>query len=257
MTMTDAPPDVPTDRIATLEAKIDRLTEHLAVVTADVDRRNRQRESFEDLTADLGRVSSDAMVVATRELETLSQTADLADTVRLLRRLVEVAPTLERLLVGLTAASELVEDAAPMGADVMAMITDRLASAEQKGYFTFASAAAGVADRVVTNFDERDIEQLGDNVVVILETLREVTQPELLAFVSRALAAVKAEQTAVAREPAEPPSLLSLLRQVRDPEVRRGMARALHTLRAVSVETGPRAPTDRPTSSPTTQGETP
>lgn len=255
MTVTDTPLDVPADRISALETKIDRLSDQLAVLTADAERRARQRESFEDLTADLSRVSTDAMAMATRQLEALTGTADLAETVALLRRLVEVAPTLERLLVGLAAISELVDDAAPLGADVMAMITDRLAVAEQKGYFTLASAVGGVADRVVTGFDERDVELLGDNIVVILETLREVTQPEMLAFVNRALSAVKAEQTAVASEPADPPSLWSLLRQVRDPEVRRGMARALHTLRAVSVETGPH--TDRSTDSPTTQGDTP
>ncbi len=106
----------------------------------------------------------------------------------------------------------------------------------------------------MTNFDERDVEQLGDNVVTMLEALREVTQPEMLAFLTRMIDAVQAEQQAVEMEAAEPPSLWALVSQVRDPDVRRGMARALHTLRAVSVETGPRAataPSDRtrPTSS--------
>jgi hypothetical protein len=246
--------EAPTDRLDALEAKIDRLTEQLAVLTADAEQRRRQREAFEDLTGDLARVSEDAMAMATRELESLRQTADLADTVRLLRRLVEVAPTLERALDGIAAAGELVDDAAPLGADVMAMLTDRLAEVERKGYFTFAAAAFGVADRVVTNYDEHDLELLGDNVVAILDALREVTQPEMLAFLGRALDAIKAEQAAVAGEPAEAPSLWSLLRQVRDPDVRRGMGRALHTLRAVSAETGPHQ-TDHTDIPPTTEGD--
>ena len=211
----------------------------MAILTADAEYRRRQREAFDDLTGDLARVGEDAMVMATRELESLSETADLADTLRLLRRFVEVAPTLERALVGLNAAAEFVDDAAPLGADVMAMVTDRLAEAERKGYFTMATAAIGVADRVVTNFDEHDVELLGDNVVAMLEALREVTQPEMLAFLGRMIGAVQSEQAAVELESAEPPSLWALARQVRDPEIRRGMARALHTLRAVSVETGP------------------
>jgi uncharacterized protein YjgD (DUF1641 family) len=133
----------------------------------------------------------------------------------------------------------LVGDAAPLGPDVMAAVTERLTDAEQKGYFAMAGAAAGVVDRVVTNFDEHDVELLGDNVVAMLEALREVTQPEMLAFLGRMLDAVQAEQAAVELESTEPPSLWSLARQVRDPEIRRGMARALHTLRAVSAETGP------------------
>lgn len=231
--------DAAVERIGVLEAKIDLLTEQLAILTADAEHRRRQRESFEDLTGDLSRVSHDAMALATRELDTLSQTADLADVVVLLRRLVEVAPTLDRMLVALTSVAELVDDAAPLGTDLMAMLTERLDEIDRKGYFAFAGAAVGVADRVVTSFDEHDVELLGDNVVAILEVLREVTQPEMLVFLRRMLDAVQTEQAAVEAEQATPPSLWSLVRQLRDPDVRRGMNRALHTLRTVSVETGP------------------
>jgi hypothetical protein len=233
--------ELPVDRLDALDAKLDLLTEQMAVLTADAVERRRRHDVFEELTGDLAKVSEDAMSMATRELDSLSQTADLADTLRLLRRLVEVAPTLERALVGLSAVAELVDEAAPLGSDVMALLTERLDAADRKGYFRFASASIGVVDRVVTNFDEHDVEQLGDNVVAMLEALREVTQPEMLAFLARMIDAVKTEQRAVDAEPAEPPSLWSLARQVRDPDVRRGMARALHTLRAVSSETGPRS----------------
>lgn len=201
---------VPFDRLDALEAKLDLLNERMAVVASDADHRRRQREAFDDLAGDLGRVSEDAMAMATRELESLSRTADLADTARLLRRLIEVAPTLERALVGFSAVAELVDDAAPLGSDVMSMLTDRLARADEQGYFAFAAAALGVADRVVTNFDEHDVEQLGDNVVAMLEALRDVTQPEILAFLGRVIGAVHAEQLAIESEPSEPPSLLEL-----------------------------------------------
>lgn len=237
MTLTDAP----VDRLEALDAKIDRLADQMALLTADAELRRRQREAVGDLTADLSRVSEGAMTMATHELESLSQTVDLADTVRLLRRLLEVAPTLERALVGINAAAELLDDVAPLGSDVMAMATDRLATADDKGYFRLATAAVGVANRVATNFDEHDVELLGDNVVAMLEALRQVTQPEMLAFLTQAVEAVQAEQQAVAMEPTQPPSLWALARQIVDPDVRRGMARALQTLRAVSVETGPRS----------------
>lgn len=238
--------EIPVEQLAVLEAKIDRLTDQVAILTADADQRARQREALQDFTGDFARVSEDAMGLAIRELESLSRSADLSDTLRLLRRLAEVAPALDRALVWLSQLAEFAEDAAPLGTDVMSLITDRLAIAEERGYFEFAGAAIGVADRVVTNFDEDDLDQLGDNVVTILETVREITQPEMLTLLGRMVDAVRAEQALIEDEPAEPPSLFALARQVRDPDVRRGMARALHTLRAVSVETGPH------TSSPTT-----
>ena len=231
--------DTQVDRLDALEAKIDLLADQMAVLTADAVDRRRRRDVFDELTGDLAQVSEGALAMATRELDSLAQTADLADTLRLLRRLVEVAPTLERMLGGLSVAAELVDDAVPLTSDVLAMLTDRLDAVDRKGYFDFAIAALGVADRVVTNFDADDVDQLGDNVVTMLEALREVTQPEMLAFLARMIDAVKAEQLAVSAEPSEPPTLWALVRQVRDPDVRRGMARALHTLRAVSAETGP------------------
>ncbi len=178
MTATDVSLDVQADRLDVIEAKLDRLTDQLSVLT------------------NLGMVS------------------------------------------------ELVADVTQLGPDVMASAVDLLDEADRKGYFRFAGAAVGVADRVVTNFDEHDVELLGDNVVAMLEALREVTQPEMLAFLSRMIDAVHSQQEAVDDESADPPSLWALARQVRDPDVRRGMGRALNTLRSVAVETGPHA-TDR------------
>jgi hypothetical protein len=235
--------DLPAGRVDDLEAKIDRLADQIAVLTADAEQRRRRRESFDDLAADLSRVAEGAMDAATRELESLSETADLADVVVLLRRVIEMAPVLERALVGLGAIAELLDDAAPIGSEVVATFVERLDAAERKGYFRFGSAVLGVADQVVTHFDEHDVELLGDNVVSILEAMREVTRPEMLAFVARAVDAVRTEQVSVEQEPVDPPSLLALARQLRDPDVRRGIARTLHTLRAVSIETGPRPAT--------------
>jgi uncharacterized protein YjgD (DUF1641 family) len=252
MTATSAPTDV-TERLdATerLEAKLDRLTEQVAVLTADAELRRAQRESFDDLRADLTRISAGAMDVATRELEALGETADLEDTVRLLRRLVETAPALERALVGLEQISALADDLAPLAPEMMALLTERLAQAEERGYFSFIRAGAGVADRIVTGFDEDDLEQLGENVVTILETIKEITQPEMLTLLGHMVEAIRAQQDRVEHEhPGDAPSLWVLARQVRDPDVRRGIARALGTLRAVSVETGPEQ-TSPPQTSP-------
>jgi uncharacterized protein YjgD (DUF1641 family) len=135
--------------------------------------------------------------------------------------------------------TELTGDLSSISSDALAKAVDLLADAERKGYFTFATAAAGVADRVVTNFDEHDVDQLGDNIVAILQAVREITQPEMLTLLGRMVGAVRAEQEAVQFEHTEPPSLWSLVRQLRDPAVRRGMDRALHTLKAVSADTGP------------------
>ncbi len=238
--------DLPVDRLAILETKIDLLTERMSVLADDAERRARQRAMLDELTDDVSRISGDALALATRELESLTQTADLTDTVRLLRRLVEVAPDLERALSGLSQLMELVDDLAPLGGGMMSAATERLAEAERKGYVGFARAGVGVVDRIVTNFDEDDVEQLGDNVVAILEAVREITQPEMLALLGRMVGAVRAEQHHLAVEGDPPPGFLALARQLRDPDVRRGMGRAINTLKAVSTP-----PADAASTTPT------
>ena len=179
------------------------------------------------------------MAVATRELETIRRTADLSDVISLLRTLVEVAPRLERALGMVDALSDLADDIMPLTSDVMALTSDRLAVAQQKGYFEFAKAGLGIVDRVVAGFSEDDVEPLGDNVVTILNTVKEITQPEMLVLLQRMVDAVQRQQYVIEDEAAEPPSLWALAKKMRDPDVRRGINRALTTLGSVSAETGP------------------
>lgn len=241
--------DVPVDRTEVLEAKIDRLTEQMAILAAEAELRARQRDAFEDLRRDLTRVTEGALDKVSHELDSMGDTADPADLLRLLRRLVEVAPRLERALNGFDQASELVDDMVPLGPDVLMAATQRMAVLEERGYFDMARAGAGVVDRVVTNFDEDDVVQLGENVVTILETLKEITQPEMLAMLGNVVDAVKRQQHVVELETDDPPTLWALAKQVREPDVRRGIARALGTLQAVSAETGP-ASTHHPKTHP-------
>ena len=69
--------------------------------------------------------------------------------------------------------------------------------------------------------------------------MKEITQPELLVLLQHMIDALQRQQEAVIAEPTEPPSLWALAKKLRDPDVRKGMARALNTLAAVSAETGP------------------
>jgi len=224
------------DRTEALEAKVDALTEQVAFLVDQAELQAKRRRQWEDL-------SRDAMPLAKTGMERLS--AELEETaldpeavLDLARRLAANVENMERLLVALESGVEFADDAKDLLTEGMAMATARLEELDRKGYFTFIEAGLGVVDRVVTNFSEEDVNQLADNVVLILETVKELTQPELMAVVARMVRAVERERLAMEASPAEAPSLWQLAGTMRDPEVRLGMGRALATLRAVStVET--------------------
>lgn len=127
-----------------------------------------------------------------------------------------------------SAVSELTKDLSPIAAQGFETVTRVMTEAETRGYTGFARSSIGVVDRVVTSFSEEDVEALGDNIVLILETVKEMTQPEVMSLLRSTL-----QNVHDTLEPDEPPSVLSLLGQMREPEVRRGLARLIVFLRGL------------------------
>lgn len=217
---------------ADLELKIDALAAQVAFLAEEARLNQQRRKRWDELQHDVMPIAADAMAVIGSELEELD--VDVADLTGLLKRLVRVAPILDKALQQVDMYSALVHDVMPIGVEAMDATTSKLAALDERGYFAFAKGAVQVADRVVTGFSEEDVEQLGDNVVLILQTIKDLTQPEVMTALHRMISAVQEQHRHVAAEPSEPPSLFSIVRQVRDPEIRRGIARGLNTLRAVS-----------------------
>lgn len=231
-------PTATTDRTEELERKVDALSAQVGFLVEEARLQATRRERWEELTGDAMPLATTAMERLSTELEAASFDAEAVFD--LARRLAANVENLERLLVGLESGLELVEDAKGLALEAMESATSRLAELDRKGYFTFMEAGLGVVDRVVTNFSEEDVNQLGDNVVLILETVKEMTQPEIMAILYRMIEAIERQRLAIEAEPAEAPSLWQLAQQMRQPEVRLGLSRALTTLQAVSdVETGP------------------
>ncbi len=212
----------------TIEDRLDQMALQLEVLTNEAMRQRAARERWSELTEVMTPIASQAMNSVSRELDDLDLSTD--DVVGFARTLATTLPTIERLLTQLAAFSELVEVAAPMAKPVMTSATDRLASLDERGYFDIGRSGLGVIDRVVTSFTEEDVEALGDNIVLILQTVREMTQPEVMQMLQRTFTTVQEEEHI---EPIEPPGTLALLKQMREPEVRRGLSKALHMLRSL------------------------
>ena len=226
---------------AALEAKIDALADQVAFLTQEAELARRRREFWTDLQSDVMPIAGDFLQVLERELDELSCTVCMADFGDLLRRFVRIAPILDQGLRYLEMFADLASDMMPLSEHALSVATDRLVELDQKGYFGFAKSSWHVVDRIVTGFSENDVEALGDNVVLILDTIKELTQPEIMAALHHMIEAVQRQQAQMDHEAEKPPGLLKLAMRLRDPEVRRGMNRALNTLGAVA-EVDPNQP---------------
>ncbi len=214
----------PTAVAAAQSAQLDRIEAQLAVITAELEATRSQRDRWRELTHELMPVAQGAMTVASRELEDLSQDVTVEDLARFARTAARALPRLEALLVQVESLSELVHEATSLTGAGVSMLSESLAGAEENGYFTFARGAASILDEIVVSFGEEDLKALGANVVLILQTLKQMTQPEIMHFLSSTVTEVQGV------DEGPPPSLIHLLRRVREPEVRRGLGRTLTVL---------------------------
>lgn len=213
--------------IAALNLKVDRLTEQVTFMAAEMRRQQRRREEWDELKADVTPIFNDLFRMAVEQLEELDGHVQLEDILRLFKRLLRNVRTLEQMLDQLESILELAQDAGPLGHDAFRVLVNRLDEMERKGYFAFAQGGLEIVDNIVTSFTEEDVRQLGDNIVLILQTIKEMTQPEIMHLLRTTVHVAKEE------EPGET-SLLSIVRQLNDPAVKRGLARTLNVLRSVS-----------------------
>lgn len=122
---------------------------------------------------------------------------------------------------------ELFAEMMPIAKEVLATATSRLDDFEKRGYFAFGREALRVGERIVEGFGPKDVEALGDAVVSILETVRAVTQPEVLTTISEAANVIEGA------EKVQPIGIVGMVRASSDDEVQKGMAVMLEVLRHV------------------------
>jgi uncharacterized protein YjgD (DUF1641 family) len=210
-----------------LNRKLDYLTEQVAFLADEARRQQERREDWADLKRDASPILNDLYRLAVELMAEMEDEVQLEDILRLFKRLVRSTRRLEQSLDQLDSLLELWQEVGPIGQAAFLSLTRALTELEAKGYFVFLQGGLNIIERIVTSFSEEDVHQLGDNIVLILQTVKEMTQPEIMNFVHTTV-------SAAADEVAVDTSLLSIIRQLNDPAVRRGLARTLNVLKAVS-----------------------
>jgi uncharacterized protein YjgD (DUF1641 family) len=224
-----------TDRIVELERKLDTMSGQLDLIAEEMREQRLRRQQWDELRSDLSPIAAEAMTLASNELESIQEFVQPEDMLRLLRRILRNTRNIEDGMARYESLMDFLDDAGTLTTEAFVKMMNTLEGFEQRGYFEFANAGLGVVDQIVTAYSKEDVEALGENVVQMLDIVKNLTQPEMLAVATRMLDAVQRQQVAAELEPAEAPGLFALAGQMRDPEVRRGLARALNTFKVVSA----------------------
>jgi uncharacterized protein YjgD (DUF1641 family) len=211
-----------------LNQKVDALTAQMAYLTEEARLQQARRQEWDELRNDLTPVANEVFQLSVQQLDEVESYVQLEDIIRLLKRVMRNTQNLEQMLDQLESLADLGREVTPLTQDAFLTLMMELDAMERKGYFAFMRNGVEILDRVVTNFSEEDVRQLGENVVLILETVKEMTQPEIMLLLRNTAAVMREEEVS------GDVSLLDLLRQLNDPAVRRGLAKTLSVLKTVS-----------------------
>lgn len=215
-----------TNDLALLHQKLDYLTEQF-------EAQRRVQEEWAELKRDLIPIANHMMKLSIEELAEIGNDFETDDLLFLLKRLLRDTHLLVGMLGQLESLVELGDEANRLIQPIFNQTVEGLNELEQKGYFSFLRGLTYVADRVVTEFNEQDVRELGDNIVTILTTVRHMTQPQVLSFANSLI------QTAVENPVEEGVSTWRLLRELGDPKVRQGMARMLNIVKSMADQNPP------------------
>ena len=222
--------------LAAVNRKLDQLTAQVAFLAEEAENARRQRMMWTDLQEELSPIVRDLYDVAEEEMASLRPHVDLDDLLFFVRRLARNVRTFNEMLDQLESAKDFLADAAPLTREMIDEVTVQMDQMERKGYFGFLRQGMYIADQIVTSFSEEDVRQLGDNIVLILNTVKALTQPEIMHLANNLTSAFEEVEGHAGELPT---SLFGLLGQMRDPEVRRGLAVTMQVLKVIARQRSP------------------
>ena len=214
-----------------LESRLDALDAKLDQVLTEIDEVRRLRRGMEELQDDLTRVARDVLATTINELEDVAPFVRTGDFSNLLKRLLRNTNTINELMVQLESSRAFLADATPLAQNLFHDTLEQLDGLEQRGYFDKGRELARAIDNVVQEFSVEEVRQLADNATTILHTVKNLTQPDMLAAVDNAVEIY----SKIDFNTIEEYSPFKAFREINKPEMRRGLGFMIVFLRNLSA----------------------
>ena len=202
-----------------LQSQIDLLNQKMDVILEEVYAQKQARENIQDLISDLSLIGRDVFKNTVIELDKAGCQFNPEALSGLGLRLLQNAGNINMLLQTLESINDFLKDAMPIMHQIGLDAIEKMNELERKGYIDFIRALGDILENIVSNCSPRDIRDLADNVVTILETVKRITQPDMLQAVNNAIIVYKSLDASNVPEF----TLLKALKEMRSPEMRRGL----------------------------------
>lgn len=210
-----------------LQKQIDAINKKLDSILDEMEYQKRHRREMEDLKEDLMRVGKDLYDTSIIELEEVSDYLNTKDILYLVKYVLRNVKIITHSIQQLENIKDFLTDVSPLLRESFKDYMQKLDEFDRKGYFEFVKELSQVADHIVVSFSKEDVKNFGDNIATILNTIKNLTQPDMLHTINNALNVYKQLDIEVKKDV----SLFGLLKQLNTPEVRRGLAFSIQFLK--------------------------
>jgi uncharacterized protein YjgD (DUF1641 family) len=190
--------------------ELTEMNEKLDTLLGFMQEQQSRQQAMEELKDDVIPMVNQMIKLTIDELAEIGTEFRVEDLLFLIKRLLRNTNLLISLVDQLEGIMGLADEVDLLGKQVFNQVVDQLDQLEHKGYFSLANESMALADKVVAEINPEDVQGFGDTLV-------------------RALQAAKQPL------PEKAPSMIALLIQMTDPQVRIGLTRMLTVVKSISA----------------------
>lgn len=212
-------------RMDALEVKIDLILEYV----------NQQRLNsivIEDLAGDLSIIGKDMFDTAVEELDKRQIEIDPAAATDLAISFLRNIDNFKTVMNTFEMMIDLTKEIGPIAHDAIIDLTQKLALFEERGYFEFIKDIGPIVDNIVKGLKPQDMKDLADNVMLILHTLKDFTQPDMLKSIDNAVRMYASMDV----ENVPSYSVWRLMREINSPEMKKAIGFGITFMKNMSKE---------------------
>ena len=197
--------------------QIEELNQKVDTILEYVNQQRLKSQAVDDFVADVSIIGKDAYDSTVKALDEHELVLDPDQLRELGIRVAQNVGNFNTLLDTMGSAMDLMKDVGPIANEVIIDTTKKLHEFEQKGYFEFMKEMGTMMDNIVTHYSVEDVRMLADNVVTILDTVKNLTQPDMLKSNDTAVKVFSKMET----ENVPEYSIFRVMREINKPEMKK------------------------------------
>jgi len=213
-----------------IQKQIDEINGKLDEILVCATQQRLRSARLDDLVSDLSIVGKDAFSSTVAELDKQGIELNIDDFKHLVFKLIKNIDKFTDVVTTFESAHDLLKDLGPVAREVIIDFIKKLHELEQKGYFEFFKAAGNIFDNIITHYSTEDLRLLADNIVTILDTIKNLTQPEMLDAMNNAVFVF--QKLDIENIPEY--SMLKAMKEMRTPEMKKGIGFMITFLKNLS-----------------------